>query len=191
MSAEMLPLRSDAQENRDRIVESARELFAQRGLDVGMREIARRAGVGPATLYRRFPTRQALVDTAFSAELAACRRIVEEAVQDADPWRGFCSAVRRLIVSNVRNRGFVDALITGEPSSAVLRHRQELLGLLQGVARRAQAAGALRRDFVISDLLLILSAGRGLHAERSDLLPAAARRYAVLAIDGFTAVPGR
>ncbi|MCI0157101.1 TetR/AcrR family transcriptional regulator [Leifsonia shinshuensis] len=181
----MTRLRVDAEENRDRIIEAARELFAQRGLVVGMREIARRAGVGPATLYRRFPTRQTLIDAAFSAELTACRRIVEEAVADADPWGGLCSAIQRLIGLNARNRGFVDALITGEPSSTVVRHRQELLGMLQSVMRRAQEAGALRRDFVISDLLLILSAGRGLHAGRPDLLPAAAHRFASLAIDGL------
>ena len=63
-------LRADAQENRDRILAAARALFAERGLDVGMREIARRAGVGPATLYRRFPTKQALIDEAFAVELA-------------------------------------------------------------------------------------------------------------------------
>ncbi|GAA4139463.1 TetR/AcrR family transcriptional regulator [Leifsonia shinshuensis] len=191
MTAEMTRLRVDAEENRDRIIEAARELFAQRGLAVGMREIARRADVGPATLYRRFPTRQALIDTAFSAEMSACRRIVEDAAADPDPWRGFSSAVHRLIGLNARNRGFVDALITGEPSSAVVRHRQELLGMLRGVTRRAQDAGELRRDFVLSDLLLILSAGRGLHAERPDLLPAAAHRFASLAIDGLAAAPGR
>lgn len=66
-------LRADAQDNRDRVLEAARALFAERGIDVTMRQIARRADVGPATLYRRFPTKQILVDEAFEYELRSCR----------------------------------------------------------------------------------------------------------------------
>ncbi|MGN6425721.1 MAG: TetR/AcrR family transcriptional regulator [Leifsonia sp.] len=187
MSTEMTRLRVDARENRDRILAAAAELFAERGLDVGMRDIARRAGVGPATLYRRFPTRQALIDEAFSVELAACRGIVEDACADPDAWRGFSTAVRRLLVANVRNRGFVDALVSRTPSSRIARHRDELLGMLDGVARRARADGALRADYRIADLVLVLSAGRGLNASRRDLLPSAADRFADLAIEGLRA----
>ena len=61
-------LRADAEDNRERVLEAARELFAERGLDVPLREVARRAGVGPATLYRRFPTKQSLVDAAFTGD---------------------------------------------------------------------------------------------------------------------------
>ncbi|WP_348786479.1 helix-turn-helix domain-containing protein [Leifsonia sp. NPDC080035] len=187
MTLESTRLRADAQENRDRILAAASELFAERGLDVGMRDIARRAGVGPATLYRRFPTRQDLIDEAFAVETAACRRIVEDGCADPDPWRGFSEALRRLIVLNVRNRGFVDALVSTTPSAATAAHRRELLGMLDGVARRAREQGTLRADYAPTDLILILSAGRGLSASRRDLLPAAARRFADLAIDGLRA----
>lgn len=188
MTVEMTRLRADAQENRDRILAAAGELFAERGLDVGMRDIARRAGVGPATLYRRFPTRQALIDEAYAIEVAACRGIVEDACADQDAWHGFSVAVRRLVVLNVRNRGFVDALVSTATPSDVAEHRRELLGLLAGVARQAQREGALRADFDPADLLLILSAGRGLLAPRQER-EAAARRFAELAIDGLRARP--
>jgi AcrR family transcriptional regulator len=75
-------LRADAQNNRDRIRAAARQLFSDYGTDVGMREIARQAGVGPATLYRRFPTRQTLIDDVLTDELAACREIVEHGLKD-------------------------------------------------------------------------------------------------------------
>lgn len=187
MPAQMTRLRADAHENRDRILAAAAELFAERGLQVGMREVARRAGVGPATLYRRFPTRQALIDEALSAEVDACRRIVEEACAQADPWIGFTHALRGLLVLNVRNRGFVDALLSTMPSAALAQHRRELLGLLDGLAARARDAGRLRSDFVIDDLVLVLSAGRGLGAARRELLTSAAHRFADLAIDALGA----
>jgi AcrR family transcriptional regulator len=188
MTAEMTRLRVDARENRDRILAAASELFAERGLDVGMRDVARRAGVGPATLYRRFPTRQALIDEALAAEFDACRRIVEDACAEQDAWRGFSVALRRLVVLNTRNRGLVDALVSTVPPSALAEHRRDLLQQLAGVARRAQEDGDLRPDFVPSDLLLVLSAARGVSAPAPQR-EHAATRFAELALDALRAHP--
>jgi AcrR family transcriptional regulator len=179
-------LRADAQENRDRVLAAARALFAEVGLDVGMREVARRAGVGPATLYRRFPTRQDLVDAAFAVELDTCSAIVEEGCADIDAWRGFTTAVERLLVHAVQNRGFVDAFTATAPVPATFAaHRRRLLGMLEGLARRAQHEGRLRPDFVVGDLVIVLLAGRGLATGPGR--EAAARRFAALAIDAFRA----
>ncbi|HWD79964.1 MAG TPA: helix-turn-helix domain-containing protein, partial [Kribbella sp.] len=176
-------LRADAQDNRDRIVAAARTLFSERGLDVGMREIARRAAVGPATLYRRFPTKQTLIDEAFAAELRSCRKIVEDGCGDPDAWRGFTSVVQRLTALNVRNRGFVDAFMSVDPAAAEFAdHRRELLGMLDRLAKRAQVQGGLRADFVIDDLVLVLHAGRGLASVLPATRDAAARRFARLAV---------
>jgi AcrR family transcriptional regulator len=185
---ERLPhrLRADAQDNRDRVLESARGLFAERGLDVTMREIARRAGVGPATLYRRFPTKQSLVEEAFADELRACRSIVENGCADPDPWRGFCSVIDEISVLNARNQGFVDAFTTAHPDAgAFVGHRAALLRQLAELTRRAQLAGGLRPDFVLDDLVLVLVAGRGLRSVSHAGREAAARRFASLAIDAF------
>lgn len=189
MSAEMTQqLRADAQDNRDRMVLAARDLFAERGLDVGMREVARRAQVGPATLYRRFPTRQALIDEAFDVELRSCRGIVERGCADEDPWRGFTMVIERVTTLNARNRGFVDAFMSADPAAAAFaQHRRELLGMLDGLARRARDTGALRADFSIDDLVLILLAGRGISAVTESARDAAARRFATLAISGLRA----
>ncbi|WFE54279.1 helix-turn-helix domain-containing protein [Micromonospora sp. WMMD1155] len=83
-------LRSDARDNRQRILEAARTTFATDGMDVPMREIARRAGVGPATLYRRFPTKEALATEAFAEQMDACHVIVDEGL--ADRTRGMACA---------------------------------------------------------------------------------------------------
>ena len=181
-------LRADAQHNRDRAIEAARALFSERGLDVTMREIARRAAVGPATLYRRFPTKQMLVDEAFAEERRACQKIVEDGCADPDPWRGFCSVIERISVLNVQNQGFVDAFMSENPSLEVfVAHRASLLRMVAELAGRAQAAGGLRRDFVVDDLVLVLLAGRGLSTTPPAGRPAAARRFAALAIDAFRA----
>ncbi|SDT41961.1 TetR/AcrR family transcriptional regulator [Microlunatus soli] len=181
-------LRVDARENRDRVVEAARELFAERGIDVTMRAIARRAGVGPATLYRRFPAKQQLVDEAFADEMRACRGIVEEGCDDLDPWRGFCSIIERITVLNARNQGFVDAFLAADPEvDGLAAHRRLLLGQLAELAERAQRSGGLRRDFVIEDLLVVLLTGRALSATPRQDRESTARRFAALAIDAFRA----
>jgi len=181
-------LRSDAQDNRDRILDAARRLFAERGLDVTMREVARLAGVGPATLYRRFPTKQELVDEAFAGELRACEQIVDDACSDPDPWRGFRTVVEELTVLNARNRGFVEAFVSANPDADVfLAHRAALLDRLAALGARAQAAGGLRRDYQVDDLLLVLLAGRGLASAPPEGRAAGARRFAALAVDALRA----
>jgi AcrR family transcriptional regulator len=187
MTAEMPRLRADARENRDRILAAAADLFAERGLEVGMRDIARRADVGAATLYRRFPTRQALIDEAFAVQFAACRAVVEDACAQDDPWRGFTDAVRGLLALHVRNRGFVDALLARTASETFTHHRRELLAMLGRLARRAQQQGDLRSDFQLGDLVIVLAAGRGLAAGSQESRQRAARRFADLAIAGFRA----
>ncbi|MFI2332848.1 TetR/AcrR family transcriptional regulator [Nocardia rhamnosiphila] len=179
-------LRADAQDNRDRILEVARALFAEKGIDITMREVARRAEVGPATLYRRFPAKQALIDAAFADEMRSCRQIVEDGCADADPWRGFCSVIERITVLNGRNQGFVDAFMSANPENdSFAAHRVALLSMLADLAGRAKKAGRLRRDFVIDDLVLVLLTGRGLAAVPPARRETSARRFAALVVDAF------
>ncbi|WP_301111945.1 TetR/AcrR family transcriptional regulator [Microbacterium sp.] len=181
-------LRSDAKENRDRVLAAARELFATDGLDVTMREIARHAGVGPATLYRRFPTKADLVRAAFVNELDACRSIVVDAVADTDPWRGFQGIIERVLVLNARNQGFTDAFLSAYPDAVDFRaQREDAVRGIVAVARRAIEAGALRADFVLDDFLIVLLAARGLSSTTEAERTRAARRYAALVIDGLRA----
>ena len=191
MDADLPQLRSDARDNRDRVLAAARSLFAEQGLDVGMREIARRAGVGPATLYRRFPTKQALIDEAFAVELHTCRQIVVDGCEDPDPGHGFASVVRQLIALNLRNRGFVDAFTTAKPADGLLAvHRRELLRMLDGLARRAQSSGDLRADFTVDDLVLVLLAGRGLTEVGARTRDSASQRFADFVLAAFRTEPG-
>src|SRR6185437_11714807 len=103
-------LRSDAQRNRDRILAAARVIFAEHGLDAPMNEIARKAGVGIATLFRRFPTRDDLVAAVFADRMTAYAAAIDVALQDPDPWHGFCEYVRTICAMQASDRGFTDVL---------------------------------------------------------------------------------
>lgn len=181
-------IRSDARHNRDRIVAVTRELFAQRGLDVPMTTIARHAGVGVATLYRRFPTRQSLVTVAFEEHFENCTTSLTEALADPDPWRGFCSVIENVCAMQATDRGFSTAVIGTFPELPdIQRHQQQLLDSFARLTRRAQRAGALRRDFVPGDLAILLAANAGVVNHAGDAASAASRRLVALFLDSLRA----
>ncbi|MFD0523392.1 TetR/AcrR family transcriptional regulator [Paractinoplanes durhamensis] len=181
-------LRADARDNRDRILEAARAVFATDGLDAPMREIARRAGVGPATLYRRFPTKQALVTEAFTDQMYACHAIIDDGLADPDPWRGLCRVIEELLELHARSRGFTTAFTAAYPQAIDLAAtRAQALAALAELTRWAKATGHLHPDFVLDDLILILVANGGLHTTSADARLAASRRFAELAIRAISA----
>ncbi|MDF6023112.1 TetR/AcrR family transcriptional regulator [Streptomyces sp. JH34] len=183
-------LRSDALDNRERILDSARALFSAGGLDVPMREIARRAGVGPATLYRHFPTKQLLIADAFADQLHACRVIVDEGCADVDPWRGLCLVIQKICELHARDRGFTEAFLSafpGGPDAAMVR--EYTVKAVAELAQRAKEVGRLRSDFVLDDLILILMANKGIHATSTATQITASRRFAGLVIQAFEACP--
>src|ERR1700689_3151695 len=107
-----------------------------------MREIARRAGVGPATLYRHFPTRQTLVTEALAGQMHACRAIVDDALADPDPWHGFCLVIERICELHARNRGFTAAFMSAFPNAMdFAADREHALRSTAELARRAKDAG--------------------------------------------------
>ncbi len=184
-------LRSDARDNRDRVIAAAREVFAAEGLDVPMREIARRAGVGPATLYRRFPTKESLVTEAFREQLHACETIADEGLAAADPWLGFCSVVEKICALHACDRGFTAAFMSTYPKAFdFAAGRARALTAIAELARRAKATGRLRADFVLDDLILVMMANGGIRATSPAAQVAASQRFAALAIQAFQATPG-
>jgi AcrR family transcriptional regulator len=189
--ADRLPhtLRSDALDNRERILDAARALFSADGLDVPMREIARRAGVGPATLYRHFSTKQVLATEAFAEQLRACRTIVDDGCADPDPWRGLCLVIEKICELHARDRGFSEAFMSTFPGAPDVAGREYTVKTVAGLAQRAKDTGHLRSDFVLDDLVLILMANKGIHTRSTDTQVMASRRFAGLAIQAFEASP--
>ncbi|MDQ7806482.1 helix-turn-helix domain-containing protein [Amycolatopsis sp. A133] len=181
-------LRSDARDNRERILEAARAVFAADGLGVPMREIARRADVGPATLYRHFPTKEALAAEAFGEQMHACYAIVDEGLADPDPWRGFTSVVEQLCALHARDRGFTAAFTSVFPHALdFTADRERAVKSLAELTRRAREAGRLRADVELDDVILVLMANGGIQASSPAVRVAASRRFAALAIRGMRA----
>ncbi|WP_410808940.1 TetR/AcrR family transcriptional regulator [Micromonospora sp. 067-2] len=181
-------LRSDARDNRDRILDVARATFARDGVDVSMRDIARRAKVGVATLYRRFPTKEALVTEAFAVQMVACTEVFDEAVADPDPWRGFCTLIEKITAMQAADRSFTAAIVATFPQAVdVGQARERVLRSFAELTRRAKEAGRLRQDFVLEDLLLLLMANGGIRAATPAAALAASRRLVALMIQSFRA----
>src|SRR6059036_2995127 len=108
------PLRRDAERNRQRILEAARELFAERGLGVTLNDMAHHAGVGVGTVYRRFPDKARLIDELFEQRLEEFVELMQAALDDPDPWQGFAAFLERALELQAADRGLRE-LILGAP----------------------------------------------------------------------------
>src|SRR5829696_8834958 len=181
-------LRADAERNRERILAAARNVFAERGLDAPFEAIAQRAGVGQATLYRRFPRREDLIVACFAPKLAEYAAEVEEALRAPDAWAGFCAYVERICGMQAADQGVQDVLTTTFPTDrAVETQRARAFEWLTELIRRAQAQGPLRADFVPEDVVLLLMANAGVVRAMRDAAPDAWRRFVGLMLDGVRA----
>ena len=182
------PLRADAARNRTRLLEAARELFAQRGLAVTMDEIARHAGVGVGTAYRRFASREQLIDALFDDRIEQLVANVEAAVADPDPWHGLVTMLERSIEMQAADRGLKELLFSpSELRARVAGVRDRMLPLIEQAFARARDAGMLRPDVSALDLPAItymLGAAADLGG---DVEPELWRRYVALMIDGLRA----
>lgn len=181
-------LRTDARRNRDTIVATARAVFGEQGLDAALDEIAKRAGVGSATLYRRFPTRRALVAAVFADRMISYAEAVEEALANPDPWLGFRDYVLFVCRLQATDRGLADLLVMSVPGEAELeRTRDRAYRGFVELVDRAGAAGALRPDFTPDDLVLVLMANAGVVHRTAATAPDAWERFAAFVLDGLRA----
>ncbi len=183
-----MTLRADAARNRAAIVEAARAAFAEQGLAAPLDEIAKRAGTGNATLYRRFPTRAELIAAVFAGRMTEHVQAVEAGLADQDPWRGFASYFSTVAAMQARDRGIAD-LVTMDVSSAaeIEQLRARAYGGLVQLVERARAAGALRTDFTDQDVVLLLMANAGLVERAHGIAAEASARLIHVLLDGLRA----
>jgi AcrR family transcriptional regulator len=182
------PLRRDAAENRQRLLDAATEVFAEHGLEAGVEEIARVAGVGMGTLYRRFPTKQDLIDTLVGdmrRELAALAR----AAATATNGRG----LEQLLVSagelQAGGRGCLSRL--WDHSDAELGAMTAFRSTLRQLLIQAQAAGRVRTDVVSTDVWVLMWSLRGVIETTRAVAPNAWRRHLELMVAGLRPARGR
>ena len=186
------PLRTDAARNRTAIVAAAQRAFAEYGLQVPFDEIARRAGVGEATVHRRFPDRASLIAAAFGDKMCTYAGAAAEALAEPDPWQGFCGYVRRVCAMQSGDRGFADLLTITfaavNPAVTDLENRRNSAYRdWLTIVRRAKASGRLRRDFHPDDLIVLLMANAGVVAGTADTAPGASRRHVEYMLQAFAA----
>jgi AcrR family transcriptional regulator len=181
------PLRADAARNRELILCTAAKVFAEQGLDAGYDEIARRAGIGVGTVYRRFPQRGELVQALFEARIADIVAIAEEAAGHADAFDGLAWFLEQAVERQVADRGLKEVMAQ---AISVDDHRmvgRERLGpILEVLVERAQTDGTLRPDVAMTDLgmqLMLISSMTT--ATQPDLW----RRYLALFLDSLRARP--
>jgi AcrR family transcriptional regulator len=177
-------LRRDAAENRQRILDAAREAFAVEGIDVSLIEIARRARVGNATLHRNF-TKESLVHALYDEWRAKRHAAALLALQDPDPWHGLEAFMTDTLADASRNRTLVDMFMIR------LHHGATTDNPLARLMRRAQESGDLRRDASLEDLFLMFwGIGRTIGITGRDA-PDQLHRQVAIALDGLRARPGQ
>src|ERR671932_1266895 len=147
------PLRADARRNRERILEAARSECAEHGAAVQIDDVARRAGVGVGTVYRHFPTKDALIEALVAEKIRVTTANLRDALEIEDPWEAFAEGVRRNAEVMAADAALRDALIRLGPaaraSEADYAQVNEFAGRL---VTRAQEAGALRDDVTTEDV---------------------------------------
>jgi AcrR family transcriptional regulator len=190
------PLRADAERNRQRLLASAGELFAEKGLCVGLDEIARHAGVGVATAYRRFCDKQELIEALFEERIAHVVALAERALVAEDPWTGLEEFMRGAVRTHAYDRGLRQVMFGAVGATRLEEARRRIHPLVARIVERAQAAGALRDDVTAADLALL----QFMLSSAADFTTTAApelwSRYLTIVLDGLrtpdpTPLPGR
>lgn len=167
-------MRADAQRNRDRLLAVASEVVADQGAEASLEEIARRAGVGSATLHRHFPSRLALLDAVFAERVTDLCDLGASLLDTPDPAEGLVRWLRDLVRHVVRNRGLATSLLKGTGESCHTRI------LATGQALVARAQGLIRPDVSTEDLLKLANGVALAAAEDEEL----ADRLLLLAVGG-------
>jgi AcrR family transcriptional regulator len=150
------PLRADARRNRERVLAAARETFAESGLDAQVDDVAGRAGVGVGTVYRHFPTKEALVEAVAAAGYAEICDIARRALEREDPWEAFSEFMWTGARLHRDDRAQCEIhTVRPDVMRRVAGDRRELLAMVAELIARGQSAGALRSDLSAEDMPMI------------------------------------
>ena len=186
-AAEERPLRADARRNREKVLAAARAVFSEHGREAQMDDVARRAGVGVGTVYRHFPTKEALIEALMVDAFQTIADEARRALEIEDPWEAFTTVLWRgaETMSSDRALSEVFASIPGAMESAM----PTIGGLtesMETIMRRAQAAGVLRPDAMIDDIPMLMC-GIGSATKKEHRCEGAWRRHLSIVLDGLRA----
>ena len=183
------PLRRDAELNRRRLIAAAHEVFRERGLSATLDDVARHAGVGVATAYRRFANKEELVDALFDDMIDRVAALALEAAADPDAWRGLTSSLEKVCELQAFDRGLREVMLgTGrgpDRQALVARRVQPAVEML---VARAKEQGTLRPDAEPWDLPMIQLMVAAVTDQTGH--PDLWRRYLRMVLDGLRTQPG-
>jgi len=187
--AQQRPLRADARRNRERILAAAKVAFAEAGVQAQMEDVARRAGVGVGTVYRHFPTKEALMGELLAEKFRMLLATAKDALEIEDPWEAFAGTLRRNAELTAADAAVQDAITRAEVDwSYAEEARDELVATFDVTVRRAQAAGVVRPDFTVEDVPMIMCGVCSTMA-RGEKTDWDWRRHLELLLDGIRARP--
>lgn len=182
------PLRRDAERNRQKIVVAARQVFAERGLEATLDDVAHGAGVGVGTVYRRFASREALVDEIFAEALDELIGLAEDCAGEADGWSGFRRFLAEAAERLATNRGLGQVtLASTHGRERVARCRERLTPAVERLVHRGHLEGALRRDVQVNDIPPLMEMLTGAADFGRGVVPDLWRRYLDVVLDGLQA----
>jgi AcrR family transcriptional regulator len=181
------PMRADARRNYDHLVVAARKVFAEQGGGASMEAIAKEAGVGVGTLYRHFPKRIDIVEAVYRDDVDALVSLAERSLTDREPWDAVEGWLRAYVEYGRSKRTFLNELHEAFEKNPDLKpaSRDRIFDACERVLRRAQDAGAARRDIDGTDLMQLLSP----MCMNSTLTPSQGERLLAMVLDGLRSVP--
>ncbi len=180
--------RRDAQRNHELLVEAARELFMEQGVEAPLEEVARRAGLGIGTLYRHFSTRDALVEAIVERRMGELLAIAEAALSEPDGWESLVRLLEGTLELQAADRMLKDVLMRYSPETARLESaREEVRLMFEQILARARDQGTLRKDFALPDLALLLWSFAPVIDATARVAPNAWRRHLGWLLDGLRA----
>lgn len=193
------PLRKDAEDNRRRLLIAAREVFAEHGLDATLHDVARHAGVGVGTAYRRFANKHELMDAILEDQVFELEAVLRGALAEPDAWAGIVNYLERSLAIQARDRGMAQLLSGKRVTEEQLDwERDRLAPLIDALAERGRDQGVVRPDLTGTDLVFLqmgltmiaLTARKGAAnvTERDDVTELH-RRYLWITLDGIRARP--
>ncbi|MGD0698627.1 MAG: TetR/AcrR family transcriptional regulator [Trebonia sp.] len=185
------PLRRDAERNRQRILAAAAEVLSERGLDATLDEVARAAGVGVGTVYRRFPDKESLIEALFRDRIDAMVTAAEQALTEPDPWQALVSYLDFAIELMAGNMGLRQLLMFSTyGKERVTYARGRMQPVVSKLVERAQESGDLRSDFAGTDVKMIVFMLSSVAAYAANSRPDLWRRYLALVVDGLRPARG-
>jgi AcrR family transcriptional regulator len=185
------PLRADAERNRRRIVDAARELFASRGIDITLDDVAAHAKVGVGTVYRRFSCKEELIDGVFEQRLEDMLVGAKAALDEPDAWTGLVNFLEEMCAGISADRGLGEVVLgSDEGCHGIAQMRERIDPYVEKIVARARRSGQLRADVEVNDFFPLV----GMVGAASEFMcavePSNWRRYFAIVLDGLRAEPG-